>query len=225
MNVRCGIRKLLGMKPSEVTPEWITDRLAVTGRRQGDLARALGISEDKLSKSMTGKRQLTATEREKAMEVLLSPPAPDSDEAEPFGSGQRFAEIPRYDVQLSGGAGASIFASRPLDHIPFTQEFLRRRLGRENTRGLVMFEARGDSMEPIISDGDLVLVDTERTAITGTISAFRIDNEAFIKRLQRTARGIMAVSDNGAYPPFEIGPSEMQNFALIGQVRWIGRVL
>jgi len=135
--------------------------------------------------------------------------------------------IPRYDLSLSAGAGTFIDRAPLLDYIPFTEAFLRRKLGRTSTDGLVMLDARGDSMEPTIGDGDLVMVDMREQDLQGGLMAFVFDDTAFIKRLRpQIGGGVEIVSDNAElYPPQWIDRERLGQLQLIGRVRWVGRVL
>ncbi len=61
---------------------------------------------------------------------------------------------------------------------------------------------RGDSMEPKISNGDVVIVRLQPTAETGDIAIVIINGEeATCKRIKRTPQGIMLISNNPAYEP------------------------
>lgn len=137
-----------------------------------------------------------------------------------------FVAIPRRDVRLSAGDGAVNLDDAPvLDDIPFTREFLRDRLGRSHMRGLVMVKAAGDSMEPTIGDGDLVMVDTDQRELSPGIFAALRSGEAIVKRLARAGRGVSIISDNPAYPVEHVSGDALADLIVLGRVRWIGRVL
>jgi len=135
-------------------------------------------------------------------------------------------QVPRYDLQLSAGSGAFIDRAQLLDHIPFTPAFLRRKLGRSTTDGLVMLEARGDSMEPTLGNGDLVMVDMRERDLQGGLMAFVYNDTAFIKRLRPLIGGVEIISDNAdLYKPELIDRAQLDELQIIGRVRWIGRVV
>lgn len=137
-----------------------------------------------------------------------------------------FISIPRYDVKLSAGAGSFTDRAEVLDEIPFTREFMRRKIGRNSLNGLVILEARGDSMEPTIGDGDLVLIDQNEATIQDGILAFTYDENVFVKRIRVQFDGIEIVSDNkDMYPSRNLNQVDMERFHIIGRVRWIGRVI
>jgi phage repressor protein C with HTH and peptisase S24 domain len=137
---------------------------------------------------------------------------------------EEFIGIPRYDASLSAGNGFwNIETATVLDHIPFTAEFLRRRLGRSNPDDLIILTANGDSMEPLIGDGDLVMVDQKKKELTDGIFAFVLNGMARVKRLNQTLAGDLEVmSENPLYRTEALKKEELVSFQLIGKVVWCG---
>jgi phage repressor protein C with HTH and peptisase S24 domain len=137
-----------------------------------------------------------------------------------------FAQIPRYKAELSAGAGRfNPDSTMPEDFIPFTWEFLERRLQRTNIDGLVMLGVAGDSMSPTINDDDLVMVDRTKTRLDAGVFAFVLDGVARVKRINVTMRGIDILSDNSTYGPEHYTRKELSEMQVIGRVRWVGRAL
>ncbi len=60
--------------------------------------------------------------------------------------------------------------------------------------------ARGDSMEPTISDGEKVLIQVTTDVFNGRIYAVLIDHESTLKRVYRYDGRIELVPDNPKYP-------------------------
>ena len=61
---------------------------------------------------------------------------------------------------------------------------------------------KGDSMEPKIDDGDVVIVRQQSDANSGdTVIALVNGDDATCKRLEKTENGIILVSTNPKYPP------------------------
>jgi phage repressor protein C with HTH and peptisase S24 domain len=89
---------------------------------------------------------------------------------------------------------------------------------------LVLIEARGDSMDPTIADGDMVLINcAQKKVIGGTLYALRTQNAVMVKRLQPMgAARIQVMSDNKLYDSYEID-LDIGDIEIIGQVVWIGR--
>jgi len=77
---------------------------------------------------------------------------------------------------------------------------------------------RGDSMEPTLFDGDIIICDLNGYDGTEGIYAIIYKGNGFVKRLQRSSEGVRIISDNRHYDPmFE--SSESEDFRIIGKVR------
>ncbi len=74
----------------------------------------------------------------------------------------------------------------------------------------------GDSMEPTIKDGSIIIAKKEVEVRSGDVGAFFINDEAFVKRLKVTSSYVALISDNPNYPPIFIGPGE--DFKVVGKV-------
>lgn len=85
-------------------------------------------------------------------------------------------------------------------------------------RNLAIVTGFGDSMKPIFNPGDPLLVDTGvRTVEFDGVYFFRIENEGFIKRLQRVpGEGLIAISENKAYRDWTI--KEGMDFEVFARV-------
>lgn len=92
--------------------------------------------------------------------------------------------------------------------------------------GLVI---RGDSMEPMIYDGDIVIVRKQADANTGdiVISSVNNDPEATCKRLLKYAEGLSLLSINSKYAPMTFSQKEVveKPVNIIGKVVEIRRKL
>lgn len=98
-------------------------------------------------------------------------------------------------------------------------------LGVDTQKSEIVF-AKGDSMLPVIADGDTLLVDTSRKEIfDGKIYCIRIDGILNIKRLQLIPFGkINIVSDNPKYKSYEMN-MDSDNIEIVGEVVWKSTVL
>lgn len=134
--------------------------------------------------------------------------------------------IPRHDVRASAGNGCFVDYAPVLNEIPFRPEFFTQNLHRKPS-DMIIIDASGDSMQPVMHDRDLLMIDksTAQETPTGAIYAFSYDDAVFVKRLQRQPGGIEALSANPDYPAFTITRADMDKFSLIGRVVWIGRML
>lgn len=131
-----------------------------------------------------------------------------------------FVEVPILDVRLAAGTASLSDAAQQIGVMPFDMELLRS-LGRTSAEGLVVLEAEGDSMEPIIADGARVLADTTDTRLREGIFAFRIGDELRVKRLRRLGTDAVEVlSENPRYEPEVLSGETLEHFAILGRVRW-----
>lgn len=131
-----------------------------------------------------------------------------------------FAQIPRYQVEASAGCGALVEAEETSGSYAFNLKWLARR-GLKPSH-LCVISVRGDSMEPRLADGDLILVDrAQRQIADGLAYVMRIDNDLIVKNIQRVRPGVIALlSANTLYPPREL---DLENLGPDAEV--IGRVV
>ena len=80
-----------------------------------------------------------------------------------------------------------------------------------------LVRAHGDSMEPRIHDGDLLIVQPQQAIVSGAIMVVAVDDGVFAKRVVITSRGMLLQSLNPQYEP-RIVTAKAQG-RLIGQVR------
>lgn len=133
--------------------------------------------------------------------------------------------VPLFDVYASAGHGA-VGSSEDVEGMrPFTRQSIRDRLGIRHNR-LCLVRVAGDSMEPQIHSGDLVMVDRMDAAATvDGPHLVRIDGALMVKSVQRKPGGrVRVTSQNPAYDPFEVvlGTADDKDFEVLGRVRWAG---
>lgn len=82
-------------------------------------------------------------------------------------------------------------------------------------------QIKGDSMEPKISEGDVVIVRKQETVENGEIAVVLINgDDATVKKFYKTDAGIKLVSTNPTYDPFFYTPDEVNTLpvSVIGKV-------
>lgn len=133
-----------------------------------------------------------------------------------------FVTIQRYTVSASAGDGTIAGEYLDVSDYAFRLEWIKRR--HLDHKMLNVIEVRGDSMEPRLSAGDLILIDRAQTDPTdGNTYVLRLGEELVVKNMQRIDRETIAlISNNTIYPPrqvraVDIGPTE--------EVDIIGRVV
>lgn len=82
-------------------------------------------------------------------------------------------------------------------------------------------QIKGDSMEPKISEGDVVIVRKQSTADNGDVAVVLVNgNDATVKKFYKTEAGIKLISTNPQYDPFFYTPQEVDTLPVevIGKV-------
>ncbi len=141
----------------------------------------------------------------------------------------RYVYLPLYEVRAAAG-GASAVAEHlehAVDVLAFKEDWIRREL-RASPDDLRLIYVEGDSMEPDLRAGDIILIDhTDNRAAREGIYVIRMDDALLVKQLQRLPGGVVKViSRNPAYEPFTVAADKLQEhngFAVIGRVVWACR--
>jgi phage repressor protein C with HTH and peptisase S24 domain len=140
----------------------------------------------------------------------------------------KYAEVARYDVRASAGDGYLNLEAAPVDHLAFSLGWLHQ--NNIVPECCVLISVSGESMQPSISDRDLVMIDRRRTQITsGKVYVYNDpDDGTRVKRLELVpGTAIIVRSDNPdqkRFPPeFHTGKS-MNAIAqsVLGEVVWSG---
>lgn len=122
--------------------------------------------------------------------------------------------VPYFDDVYASAGGGYINDENPPKMIEFSKSFLRDYLGTVEFSRLNVIKSKGDSMEPTIPKNALLFIrlgDVEE----GQICVARIDDELYVKRLQKRPV-VKLISDNPDYDPITLQPDE--NFEIIGCV-------
>jgi phage repressor protein C with HTH and peptisase S24 domain len=138
-----------------------------------------------------------------------------------YGMLGEFIFVSRLTFEDEKGMDVKGIEAEGRDRYAFRRQWLR---SKGNVEDLVLMEARGDSMDPTIADGDAVLINcAKKKVIDGNIYALRAKNAVMVKRLQPIgAARIKVMSDNKLYDSYEID-LESGDIEIIGQLIWIGR--
>ncbi|EMD1175020.1 helix-turn-helix transcriptional regulator [Vibrio harveyi] len=134
---------------------------------------------------------------------------------------ERILEKPKYNIAAAAGGGSFIDSFSPVEYYPFTYNYLKRnRLLHEN---LCVIEARGESMEPTIEDGNDLLVklieDVPAKPFEG-VYVVSMENHLRVKRLEYDLKrdGYRVISDNKLHAEEFVSKCDFDNFQVIGEV-------
>ena len=209
------------MKAREVTQEELAAHLGVTRGTIGHwLASRRNPSPDEL-RSLANYLGTTASALmgdvvDGGMQELLDAPHP-SDKYE-------FATRVHGAV-LSAGNGATHWEHEEIDGShAFTRAWLQRK--RLNIKMCRVLTIDGNSMEPVLADGNVVLIDLADCLPikSGKVYAISVDGEQRLKRLFRQIDGSLLIrSDNpdkALYPDEIVRPEHLERVRIIGRKRW-----
>ena len=129
-----------------------------------------------------------------------------------------WVEVPRLPLGASAGPGAVSAEEIPFDAFRFSRRWLREQ-GLEPGQ-LSAIAVAGDSMEPLLRDGDEILVDRTPRPLRDGIHVVRLGDALMVKRVAQAGAGrISLLSQNLAYPPVEVTLGEVE---IVGRVVWKG---
>jgi phage repressor protein C with HTH and peptisase S24 domain len=135
----------------------------------------------------------------------------------PRGSGE-WVEVPRLDLGASAGPGRLAGGEAAFDTFRFSRRWLAEQ-GLERAL-LSAIRVEGDSMEPLLNDGDEILIDRSPRPFRDGIHVVRLGDTLMVKRVASSGPGRIALlSQNLAYPPVEVAADEV---VIIGRVVWKG---
>lgn len=149
--------------------------------------------------------------------------------------GSDYARVPLHDALLAAGAGCDNGAEQIIDHLAFRRDWLARVGVAASAARLA--RVQGDSMQPTIWPGDMILIDTRRTdpplrkrdshdQRRSPIYAMIDRGEARVKRIERPAPDLMMLlSDNPDYPPELRQGKDLKDLTIIGKVVWWGHTV
>lgn len=129
-----------------------------------------------------------------------------------------YVEVSRLDIGASAGPGALPQGEAAFDAFRFSRRWLAEQ-GLEGAQ-LSAITVEGDSMEPLLNDGDEILVDCSPRAFRDGVHVVRLGDTLMVKRVASAGGGRLALlSQNLAYPPVNVAAQDVE---IIGRVVWKG---
>lgn len=129
--------------------------------------------------------------------------------------------VPVYDLRVSAGAGLTVDDEAVAYSLAFPPNYLRS-ITSTSPHNLTIISVKGDSMEPTLSDDDIVMLDMSKTSLGYEgLFVIRIYDVLHVKRLSHSRPGyVMVISDNrDRYPPREYSVEDIE---VVGKVLWAG---
>lgn len=174
-----------------------------------ELAEVLDVSRQNMHKKITSaKGDIPIDEIEKLEKAFNVPLYED------------YIEIEHIHINPSCGKGTIVFDEPEVTPIKLGTQLIMSVLRIPNPKFLKVFKASGDSMEPLIENNDVLLVDTSRTDFNnGGIFLLTINNDWFVKRLRKRLSGELdIISDNNKYPIETFKSSDAIEINVIGRI-------
>ena len=144
-------------------------------------------------------------------------PNPEQSVSEPHA----YHPVPLVQARLSEhGEFVPFNASQAPFTVAFHQEWIQRNGGTEN---LVLLPVHGDSMRPLVVDGDRVLVDQgQRDIVSGRVYALGIRTSVLIRRIECYPGKFLLASSNPKYPSIEVAVDD-PCVCILGTIIWACR--
>ncbi|WP_157638419.1 helix-turn-helix transcriptional regulator [Burkholderia ubonensis] len=137
-----------------------------------------------------------------------------------------FVLIPRYDVRASTGAGNWHDNGEQAQYcMAFRRHWVENYLHAKKD-DLSVVRVHGDSMAPLLQDGDNILVNHAVNSPQDGVYVIRIDGQVLVKQTQvLTGKKLRIVSVNTTYESYTVDLAEdnQTDFEVIGKVVWFGR--
>lgn len=139
-----------------------------------------------------------------------------------------YVALPLYnDVRAAAGHGAVVGHEHADDALMFKEDWIRFELG-ARPQDLCLIRVSGDSMEPTLRAGDVILIDVRSCHPDREgIYIMRLDGMLLVKRLQALPGGKLKVSsDNAAFDSWTVSKTDVgSDLVIVGRVVWSGRRL
>lgn len=128
------------------------------------------------------------------------------------------------DVYASAGNGSFLTGDlTSYTHaVEFENAYFAQVFQRASAKGLSIINVDGDSMEPTIGNGDLLFVDTTKSAYQGDgVYVFSYGENLYVKRLQFAGDVLLVISDNPLYKEWKITSENEHKFKIHGKVEFM----
>lgn len=124
--------------------------------------------------------------------------------------------VPILNQELSAGHGEILPEEDVIEGLLSLPIWLRRKYG----NNLGALHVHGDSMQPTLNDGDMVVCDSLGWDKSDGIFAIRLNGNGYVKRLQVVSGKVLIKSDNPNYETIT-EPLDSNSINVIGKVRLI----
>lgn len=188
------------------------------GLTQKEVAQKLGVTEATVSRWESG--EIANMRRDKIMklsELLQLSPSIIMDLPD-----KKHPESNKHPGYIRIPVLGRVAAGVPIEQIEDIEDYEDIRAPADAEKDYFALRIRGDSMQPLIQDGSVVIVHKQEDAETGEIVIATVNgDDATCKRLKKYAEGIMLLSINPAYDPMVFDRNDSRNLP----VKIMGKVI
>lgn len=208
------VGKLFGVSQKGAR-KWLEGEAMPDTKRLPDMARMLRVRWEWLMAGAGPKHELPA----------IAHPPPGSaiavwDEVGDLPTDGTYVQVPHYEVAISAGDGCTWVDHPNNDPLVFRARWFQAKgIKPGDCRALYV---HGDSMAPILNDGDTVLIDTSKTEVRDdSIYALVYGEELYVKRLFRLPGGGLELrADNPRHPNREVSGADLERVHILGMMVW-----
>jgi len=190
--------------------QYLSDYLKQKNMLQKDFAELIGVQPNTLSQWVNGKRQPDEEswiKLSRALKVSID---------DLLG----VHRYPRKGVKIP--VFGSVAAGIPIEAITDIEDYEEITEDLAASGEFVALKIKGDSMEPKMSDGDVVIVRIQPDIESGETAIVMINgNDATCKKVKKSMEGIMLISTNPAYEPMFYSNKQIEELP----IRIFGKVV
>lgn len=210
-----------------IMSERIAHAIIYSGKQPRDLAKEIGISVARISQLKSESGGIKAEHLFAfARATGFSPRWIAEGTGDPKGESPdlEYAVIPQYTAKAAAGSGFLNYHVEVNGGLAFKRDWLARMSLKEQNLRVIYIQ--GNSMEPTLSDGNVVMIDSSQTTPTNRCiyAIHRPDGELIIKRLVQTmTNGWVIKSDNDdkrQYPDEIATDTDLGHLVIAGRVVW-----
>lgn len=196
------------------------------------LAERIGVHKNTLSNYERGLRVPDANVLLKLLDVfpaanpgwLLTGQGGESRSSNGEETLEGFFLVPLHEMQTKWLREGKIVSEQLVNSISFKTDWVINYLGIP-PQDLSLVSVKGDSMEPTLSDGDMVLADLRANRIEdNAVYVLYSRGALLVRRLHRKLDGSLIVKgDNQAYETEVLTEEVAEDLEVVGRVVWMGR--
>lgn len=176
---------------------FLDDLMKTHGVTNVQLANAVGVSESAVKKWRKGSASPTLDNVDKISSYF----AVTIDQL--AGNNKKKSES---NVPVIG----SIRAGFPVESYEAPEGYVNASSDLINTDNLYALRVMGDSMMPIVMEGDIIICDKASTIVNNKICVITVDGESTLKKIKKDSTGITLIPMNPLYPELHYSPKQCE---------------